>query len=86
MAKSEMEVMAPSRNGGGNSGKEDRYLGVAVHSQVKKIRQEMEKLKYPSLQQPEARPALREITYRHRSRSPLGIGERERERSISVGN
>lgn len=84
MAKTEMEVIAhQSRN---NGGKEDRYLGVAVHNQVKKIRQEMEKLKYPSLQQPEALPALREINYRQRSRSPLGIGERERERPISVGN
>ena len=76
-----MEAAQPKSNG-----KEDGYLGVAVHSQVRKIRQEMERFKCPSLQQPEVRPVLREITLRQRSRSPLGIAERERERPISVGN
>ncbi|XAR72199.1 hypothetical protein NMG60_11018760 [Bertholletia excelsa] len=61
--------------------KEDRYKGEAlVHSQVRKIRQEMEKIKHPSLQQPGMRPVLREITrqmQRQRSRSPLGLEERE---------
>lgn len=84
MAKAETEVVQPRNNGSG--AKEDRYLGVAVHSQVRKIRQEMEKLKHPLLQQPEVRPVLGEISSLQRSRSPLGIAERERERPISVGN
>nr|GMD19762.1 Urease accessory protein like [Ipomoea batatas] len=57
--------------------------GVPVHSQVRKIRQEMEKIKHPSLQQPEMmRPVFRDITGRQRSRSPLGLAERP----IAVGN
>ncbi|KAL3501969.1 hypothetical protein ACH5RR_036418 [Cinchona calisaya] len=74
--------------------KDDRYLGdVAVHSQVKKIKQEMEKFKYPAAlhQQPEMRPVLlKEIsltgistTRQKRSRSPLGLAEN---RPISVGS
>lgn len=64
---------------------QDGYLGVAIHSQVKKIKQEMEKIKHPSLQQPEMRPVLKEIStaFRQRSRSPLGLAEK---RPISVGN
>ncbi|XP_059655346.1 uncharacterized protein LOC132302479 [Cornus florida] len=78
--KSEMENSSKKNN---NNNKEDRYLGVAIHSQVRKIKQEMEKIKYPSLEDPEMRPALREITRRQqRSRSPLGLADRP----ISVGN
>ncbi|XP_054825107.1 uncharacterized protein LOC129322763 [Prosopis cineraria] len=57
----------------------DRHGGLAVHSQVMKIKQEIEKLKEPS---PEIRRLhLRNIN-RQRSRSPLGITER----AILVGN
>lgn len=64
--------------------KEDAYLGVAIHSQVRKIKQEMEKIKHQSLEQPEMiGPVYREITrQQQRSRSPLGIAQRP----ISVGN
>lgn len=72
-----------------NNNKEEHNpdLGVAIHSQVRKIRQEMEKIKQPSLDQPEIRPVLREITshrqkLQQRSRSPLGLAERP----ILVGN
>ncbi|KAI3453168.1 hypothetical protein Pfo_009831 [Paulownia fortunei] len=62
---------------------EDSYTGVGIHSQVRKIKQEMEKINRLALQQQEARPVLREITRQHhRSRSPLGLAERP----ISVGN
>ncbi|XVE85477.1 hypothetical protein DITRI_Ditri17bG0093500 [Diplodiscus trichospermus] len=61
---------------------EDGYEGVPIHSQVMKIRQEFEKIKHPSLQQPDMRRVLREVTRRQRSRSPLGLAERP----ISVGN
>ncbi|MFQ6654920.1 hypothetical protein Gotur_025699 [Gossypium turneri] len=60
---------------------EDEYKGVPIHSQVMKIKKEFEKIKHPSLQQPDMRRVLREIT-RQRSRSPLGLAERP----ISVGN
>ncbi|RVW20070.1 hypothetical protein CK203_114277 [Vitis vinifera] len=46
-----------------------------------KIKQEMEKISHPSLQQPEVRRVLRDIT-RQRSRSPLGLADRP----ISVAN
>ncbi|KAG2321935.1 hypothetical protein Bca4012_057263 [Brassica carinata] len=52
------------------------------HSQVVKIKNEFEKIRQPSLQQPEMRRVLAEIKRRQRSRSPLGLGER----SIPVGN
>ncbi|KAK3035600.1 hypothetical protein RJ639_033192 [Escallonia herrerae] len=69
-----------------SSSKEDKYLGVAlVHSQVKKIKQEMEKIKeQPELQQPEVRPVVHREIFRQqqRSRSPLGLAQRP----ISVGN
>ncbi|KAF5730290.1 hypothetical protein HS088_TW20G00663 [Tripterygium wilfordii] len=56
-----------------------------VHSQVRKIKQESEKNTIivdwlPG--QPEMRPALREITSRQISRSPLGLSGRP----ISVGD
>ncbi|KAK8529183.1 hypothetical protein V6N13_102116 [Hibiscus sabdariffa] len=62
---------------------EDGYKGVPIHSQVVKIKQEFEKIKHPSLQQPDMRRVLRDIT-RHRSRSPSPLGLAER--PISVGN
>ncbi|KAK8526184.1 hypothetical protein V6N13_017239 [Hibiscus sabdariffa] len=63
---------------------EDGYNeGVLIHSQVMKIKQEFEKIKHPSLQQPDMRRVLRDITrQRSRSPSPLGLAERP----ISVGN
>ncbi|XP_052205762.1 uncharacterized protein LOC127810364 [Diospyros lotus] len=83
-----MEQKKSSSNGSNrNQNNEDRYLGVAIHSQVIKIKQEMEKIGHLALQQSEIRLALREITQqqqkrqRQRSRSPLGLGERP----ISVG-
>ena len=60
---------------------EDGYIGVPIHSQIMKIKQEFEKIKHPSLQQLGMRRVLREIN-RQRSRSPLGLAERP----ISVGN
>lgn len=65
------------------SNKEEKYLGVAVHSQVRKIKQEMEKIEQPSLEEPEflVGPVFDE-NRRQRSRSPLGIAHRP----ISVGN
>ncbi|CAH8358894.1 unnamed protein product [Eruca vesicaria subsp. sativa] len=61
-----------------NTGTEDG----PKHSQVVKIKKEFEKIRQPSLQQPEMRRVLAEIKRRQRSRSPLGLGER----SIPVGN
>ncbi|KAK4373372.1 hypothetical protein RND71_008756 [Anisodus tanguticus] len=52
--------------------------GVIVHSQVRKIRQEMERIKHPSLQQPE----ITGKQQHQRSRSPLGLAQRP----ISVGS
>ncbi|XP_057481086.1 uncharacterized protein LOC130768098 [Actinidia eriantha] len=81
----EMEQKKSTSNSNNkNQSKEDRYQpGVAVHSQVRKIRQEMEKIKQPTLEEREVmRPALREITRQwQRSRSPLGLLA---ERPISV--
>ncbi|XP_028752526.1 uncharacterized protein LOC114712210 [Neltuma alba] len=57
----------------------DRHAAVAVHSQVIRIKQEIEKLKEPS---PEIRRLLLRNIKRQRSRSPLGIAER----AILVGN
>ncbi|CAH8257426.1 unnamed protein product [Arabidopsis lyrata] len=62
-----------------DNGNED---GPIIHTQVEKIKKEFEKIRQPSLQQPEMRRVLSEIKRRQRSRSPLGLGER----SISVGN
>lgn len=54
--------------------------GVAIHSQVMKIKQESEKMKQPE---------IRRVAYgvaRQRPRSPLGLAERERATvSSSVG-
>ncbi|KAK4371190.1 hypothetical protein RND71_010665 [Anisodus tanguticus] len=53
--------------------------GVIVHSQVRKIRQEMEKIQHPSLQQPEITGKKPEMTGKRqheRSRSPLGLAQR----------
>ena len=60
---------------------EEKYTSVPIHSQVMKIKQEIEKINHPSLQQPEVRRVFRDIT-RQRSRSPLGLADRP----ISVGN
>lgn len=67
-----------------SNNKEETYLGVAVHSQIRKIKQEMQKIEQPSLEEPEflARQVFREIKRQQRSRSPLGIAHRP----ISVGN
>ncbi|GKV05233.1 hypothetical protein SLE2022_346820 [Rubroshorea leprosula] len=63
---------------GTKKGKED--MGIPVHSQVRKIKQESEKIEdWPA---PEMRPVLREITKQQLSRSPLGLGGRP----ISVGD
>ncbi|XP_059308833.1 uncharacterized protein LOC132060004 [Lycium ferocissimum] len=54
--------------------------GVIVHSQVRKIRQEMEKIKYPEITGKKS-----EMTgnrQHQRSRSPLGLAQRP----ISVGS
>ncbi|KAK7291365.1 hypothetical protein RIF29_06441 [Crotalaria pallida] len=57
-----------------------RQKGVLIHSQVRRIKQESEKILDWSPNQPEIRPVLREIS-RQISRSPLGISGRP----ISVG-
>ncbi|KAL7110762.1 hypothetical protein ACP275_05G046300 [Erythranthe tilingii] len=67
-----------------NKDEDDMYKGVGIHSQVRKIKQEMEKINRLSLQLPEPRPVVAEINNRRhhrRSRSPLGLAERP----ISVG-
>lgn len=55
---------------------------VAIHSQVRKIKQELEITMHPALELPEMRSVLREFSRQKRSRSPLGITNRP----ISVGN
>ncbi|KAF5793947.1 hypothetical protein HanRHA438_Chr08g0333531 [Helianthus annuus] len=57
---------------------------VAIHSQVRKIKLELEKTMHPAgLDHPEIRSVLREFSRQpKRSRSPLGISNRP----ISVGN
>ncbi|KAF7822194.1 uncharacterized protein G2W53_027649 [Senna tora] len=57
-------------------------VAIAIHSQVRKIKQESEKILDWSPSQPEIRPPLREITHRQIPRSPLGISGRP----ISVGD
>ncbi|CAJ1936793.1 unnamed protein product [Sphenostylis stenocarpa] len=57
-----------------NEKREGGYMGSAVHSQVIKIKQEIEKTKHPSLQL-HIRRALRRDVNRLRSRSPLGLAE-----------
>lgn len=54
----------------------DRDVGFPIHSQVMKIKQEIEKLKQPSLQQGDMRRLLLRNITRQRSRSPLGFSER----------
>ncbi|KAL3830735.1 hypothetical protein ACJIZ3_019537 [Penstemon smallii] len=62
---------------------EDEYEGVGIHIQVRKIKQEIEKINRLALLQPETRPAHHVCTRQHsRLRSPLGLDQR----SISVGN
>ncbi|KAF8089780.1 hypothetical protein N665_0497s0021 [Sinapis alba] len=61
-----------------NHGNEDG----PTHSQVVKIKREFEKIRQPSLHQPEMRRVLSEIKRSQRSRSPLGLGDL----FISVGN
>ena len=70
-------------NNNNNNEKEmrDGHMGLAVHSQVIKIKQEIEKIKHPSLQLHMRRVLIRDVT-RLRSRSPLGLAER----AILVGN
>ncbi|GLU12854.1 hypothetical protein SLE2022_295120 [Rubroshorea leprosula] len=64
---------------GMNKGKED--MGIPVHSQVKKIKQESEKIEDRT--SPEKRPELRETTAKQQlARSPLGLSCRP----ISVGD
>ncbi|KAK7320073.1 hypothetical protein RJT34_04804 [Clitoria ternatea] len=60
---------------------EEGYMGLAVHSQVIKIKQETEKIKHPSLQIHMRRVFLRDVT-RLRSPSPLGLDDTV----ILVGN
>ncbi|CAK8579628.1 unnamed protein product [Lathyrus sativus] len=54
---------------------EDVYVGLAVHSQVIKIKQEIEKIKHPSLEADLYMTRLKDVK-RLRSRSPLGLSER----------
>lgn len=74
------------RNGNNNRDLEGfEEMGVPVHSQVRKIKQESEKVIDWLPGKPEMRPVLREInvtTTRQLSRSPLGISRRP----ISVGD
>ncbi|TKY60975.1 hypothetical protein E2542_SST18080 [Spatholobus suberectus] len=58
-----------------NNEKREGYMGFAVHSQVIKIKQEIEKIKHPSLHLHMRRVLLRDVN-RLRSRSPLGLAER----------
>ncbi|KAG9146173.1 hypothetical protein Leryth_007892 [Lithospermum erythrorhizon] len=64
---------------------ENKFFGVAMHSRVRKIKQEMEKINLRLLEQPEINRVLQEIPGRQqRSRSPLGL--KPVIRPISVGN
>lgn len=65
-----------------NNNEDEGYLSHPIHNQVRKIKQESDKIRHPSLKQPEMRRVIREINRRQRSRSPLGLAERP----ISVGN
>ncbi|GAU12916.1 hypothetical protein TSUD_74030 [Trifolium subterraneum] len=49
--------------------------GLAVHSQVIKIKQEIEKIKHPSLETELYMRRLKDVK-RLQSRSPLGLAER----------
>ncbi|KAA8529004.1 hypothetical protein F0562_033508 [Nyssa sinensis] len=50
--------MEQEKNTNNNKSREGGYLGVAIHSRVIKIKQEMVEIKHPLLQQPEMRPVL----------------------------
>ncbi|KAL2509728.1 uncharacterized protein Fot_33375 [Forsythia ovata] len=68
-----------------NNNKEDGFMGsVPIHSQVRKIRQEMEKINHPALQQPEIRPVVHEIARQKRCRSPLGEAFRNIHQLIAI--
>ncbi|XP_068660535.1 uncharacterized protein [Aristolochia californica] len=64
-----------------NAAEEVKSTGLLIHSQVRKIKQEDEKIEDYSLTEAEIRRALREIT-RQISRSPLGMTRQP----ISVGD
>ncbi|KAK3406098.1 hypothetical protein EUGRSUZ_K02282 [Eucalyptus grandis] len=80
-----------SRNGnrGGETEEKNKVVrdaGFPVHSQVRKIKEELEATAVDwSTVQPEMRPVLRarEVIKRQRSRSPLGLAAG---RPISVGD
>lgn len=61
---------------------ENTQMGLPIHSQVMKIKQEFEKVKRQSLLEPEMRRVLCGVNRQRRSRSPLGLAS---QRSISVG-
>ncbi|WJX48423.1 hypothetical protein P8452_40251 [Trifolium repens] len=54
---------------------EEVHMGLAVHSQVIKIKQEIEKIKHPSLETELYMRRLKDVK-RLQSRSPLGLAER----------
>ncbi|EOY21428.1 hypothetical protein QUC31_007303 [Theobroma cacao] len=74
------QKMGNNNNNGNFKAKED--MGVAVHSQVRKIKHELEQSIDWSPGQPEMRPVLREISRHQLSRSRLGLSGRP----ISVGH
>ncbi|XVF09415.1 hypothetical protein REPUB_Repub07fG0090900 [Reevesia pubescens] len=76
-----MEQKMGNNNSNNFRGKE-AMGSVAVHSQVRKIKQESEQIIDWSPAQPEMRPVLREISRQQLSRSPLGLSGRP----ISVGH
>lgn len=74
----EHKIIIINNNNNSITRDEDGHVGVPIHSQVIRIKQEFEKIKHPSL---EMRRIMCSIN-RQRSRSPLGLAERP----ISVGN
>ncbi|GMJ06632.1 hypothetical protein HRI_004332400 [Hibiscus trionum] len=77
-----MELKNNSSSSSHFRGKEDMG-SVAIHSQVRKIKQESEQIIDGSPGQPETRPVLREISRQQVSRrSPLGLSGSP----ISVGH
>lgn len=54
---------------------EEVHVVLAVHSQVIKIKKEIEKIKHPSLEAELKMRRFRDVN-RIRSRSPLGLAER----------
>ncbi|KAJ8770028.1 hypothetical protein K2173_009769 [Erythroxylum novogranatense] len=76
------ELLKNITHNNNSTGVESGYSGVPIHSQVKRIiKQELDIIKYPSLQELEMRGVISRIK-RQRSRSPLGLAERP----IAVGN